>query len=51
MPTIAEIKASIVSQLNQQAVATLVEQLAKLTIEHEELKAKLEATKSSVATD
>lgn len=48
--SIAETKASIVSQLNQQAVATLVDQLAQLAVkqeaadalakEHEELKAK-----------
>ena len=41
--TLAETKASIVSQLNQQAVAVLVDQLANLSVQHEELKAKYEA--------
>jgi len=36
--TIAETKASIAAQLNQQAVATLVDQLANLAVQHEALK-------------
>lgn len=50
--TASEIKANIVSQLNQQAVATLVDQLAALTVEHEALKAKLaEANKAAPKAD
>jgi hypothetical protein len=44
--TIAEAKASITSNLNQQAVATLVEQLANLAVEHETLKNEHKALKS-----
>ena len=41
--TLAETKASIVSQLNQQAVSALVDQLAQLAVKHEELEAKYAA--------
>jgi cell division protein FtsB len=47
--TLAETKASIVSQLNQQAVATLVDQLANLSIQHETLKAEIETLKAKHA--
>jgi len=48
--TLAETKASIVSQLNQQAVAALVEQLAQLSVQHDALKAEHEALKAKHAT-
>lgn len=47
--TLAETKASIVSQLNQQAVAALVDQLANLAVEHEALKNEHEALKAKHA--
>jgi hypothetical protein len=47
--TIAETKASIASQLNQQAVATLVDQLANLAVQHEALKKEHEALKAKHA--
>lgn len=48
--TLAETKASIVSKLNQQAVAALVEQLAQLSVQHETLKAEHEELKAKHAT-
>lgn len=47
--TLAETKASIVSQLNQKAVAALVDELANLAVKHEELQAEHEELKAKHA--
>ena len=44
--TIAEQKSAIVAQLNQQALNVVVEQLATISVQHEELKAEHEALKA-----
>lgn len=44
--TIAEQKSSIVAQLNQQALNVVVEQLATISVQHEELKAEHAALKA-----
>ena len=47
--TIEQTKASITAQLNQQAVTTLVNNLAEVSVANEELKAKIVELESKVA--
>ena len=39
--TVAEVKSSILAQLNQQALSNVIDQLATLAVENEELKKRI----------
>ncbi len=47
--TLEQTKASIQSQLNQQAIATLVDNLATISVANEELKAKVAELEAKIA--